>query len=95
MELSKEWDRPINYFSLAERLGVSSFTIYDMFCVLEEKGKVMSEYQQVEGASRPGRGPRLFYPAKSLTELREQMADGLESVFAPLPVSAEQEVAVS
>ena len=77
IELSNEWDSPIHYSLLAERLGVSPFTAYDMLCVLEEKGYVTSEYQRSEGASGPGRASRLFYPAQSLAERREHMAEEL------------------
>lgn len=78
MELSKEWDGPIHYSLLAERLGVSPFTAYDMLCLLEEKGMVTSEYQRAEGASGPGRAARLFYPAMSITERREHIKDELQ-----------------
>lgn len=78
MDLSKEWDGPIHYSLLAERLGVSPFTAYDMLCLLEEKGMVMSEYQRAEGASGPGRAARLFYPARSLAERREHIAEKMK-----------------
>ena len=77
MELCKEWDGPIHYSLLGERLGVSPFTAYDMLCLLEEKGMVTSEYQRAEGASGPGRASRLFFPAKSLAERRDHVAEEL------------------
>lgn len=78
IELSKEWDGPIHYSLLAERLGVSPFTAYDMLCLLEEKGMVTSEYRRAEGASGPGRAARLFSPAKLLAERRKHMAEQLK-----------------
>ena len=42
IDLNRELDGPIHYSTLAERLGVSPFTAYDMLCVLEEKGMVIS-----------------------------------------------------
>ena len=62
IDLSQEIDGPIHYSMLAERLGVSPFTAYDMLRVLEEKGAVVSEYQVAEGKSGPGRAERLFFP---------------------------------
>jgi DNA-binding Lrp family transcriptional regulator len=62
IELNRELDGPIHYSTLAERLGVSPFTAYDMLCVLEEKGMVSSKYQRAAGKSGPGRAERLFCP---------------------------------
>jgi DNA-binding Lrp family transcriptional regulator len=62
IDLSHELDGPIHYSMLAERLGVSPFTAYDMLRLLEEKGVVTSEYQIAEGKSGPGRAERLFCP---------------------------------
>ena len=40
LELRQEFDGPVHYSLLAERLGVSPLTAYDMLCLLEEKGFV-------------------------------------------------------
>jgi len=72
IDLNRELDGPIHYSMLAERLGVSPFTAYDMLCVLEEKGMVSSEYQLAEGKSGPGRAERLFCPV-SMTAGQEQV----------------------
>ena len=64
IDLSQEVNGPIHYSMLAERLGVSPFTAYDMLRLLEEKGMVTSEYQMAEGKSGPGRAERLFCPVK-------------------------------
>jgi predicted ArsR family transcriptional regulator len=62
IELKQEFDSPVRYSLLAERLGVSPFTAYDMLCLLEEKGYVTSEYQLPTDKSGPGRAERLFFP---------------------------------
>jgi hypothetical protein len=74
IDLGRELDGPIHYSLLAERLGVSPFTAYDMLCLLEEKGVVTSEYRLAEGKSGPGRAERLFLPADSLADRRERFA---------------------
>jgi DNA-binding IscR family transcriptional regulator len=50
---------PIHYKTLADHLGVSPFTAYDMLRLLEEKGLVTSEYQLASDKSGPGRGAAL------------------------------------
>jgi len=65
LELRREFDGPIHYSLLAERLGVSPFTAYDMLCLLEEKGYMTSEYQLPPDKSGPGRAERVFYPVES------------------------------
>jgi Mn-dependent DtxR family transcriptional regulator len=71
VDLNNEFNGPIHYSLLAERLGVSPFTAYDMLNVLEEKGAVISEYQLAAGKSGPGRAERLFYSAESVEEGQE------------------------
>jgi hypothetical protein len=81
LDLSHEIDGPIHYSALAERLGVSPFTAYDMLCVLEEKGMVTSTYQVPADKSGPGRAERLFYPSQSAQDRAQNMAHeaGVES----------------
>jgi hypothetical protein len=62
IELRLEFDGPVHYSLLAERLGVSPLTAYDMLCLLEEKGYVASAYQLPTDKSGPGRAERVFYP---------------------------------
>ena len=71
IDLNQEFNGPIHYSVLAERLGVSPYTAYDMLCLLEEKGMVTSEYQLSAEKNGPGRAERLFYPVESPQE-REQ-----------------------
>jgi hypothetical protein len=70
-ELRQEFDGPVHYSLLAERLGVSPFTAYDMLCLLEEKGYVTSEYQLPTDKSGPGRAERVFYPG-GMAHVQEQ-----------------------
>jgi hypothetical protein len=79
IELNRELDGPIHYSILAERLGVSPFTAYDMLCVLEEKGKVSSEYQLAAGKSGPGRAERLFFPVLAVAERETRPAQKVET----------------
>ena len=62
LDLYREMEVPIHYSVLAERLGVSPFTAYDMLRLLEEKGLVSSEYYLASDKSGPGRTERVFLP---------------------------------
>jgi len=75
IELKQEFDGPVHYSLLAERLGVSPFTAYDMLCLLEEKGFVTSEYQLPTDKSGPGRAERLFYPGGEALAHQQRMLD--------------------
>lgn len=60
LDLYRELDGPIHYSTLAERIGVSPFTAYDMLRLLEEKGLVTSNYRL--GSDKPVRGrSRVFF----------------------------------
>ena len=83
IDLSQELEGPIHYSMLAERLGVSPFTAYDMLCLLEEKGAVTSEYQVAEGKSGPGRAERLFCP---VIRPEQQLIER----FGAIPFNAEE-----
>ena len=73
LDLYNELQDPIHYSTLADRLGVSPFTAYDMLCLLEEKGFVSSEYQLAPDKSGPGRAMRVFQP----TQLAHNFVQGL------------------
>jgi DNA-binding Lrp family transcriptional regulator len=76
-ELSNELDGPIHYSLLAERLGVSPFTAYDMLCLLEEKGLAKSVYQLASDKIGPGRAERVFTPTS------EALARQMQAVHNP------------
>jgi DNA-binding PadR family transcriptional regulator len=69
LDLSREVAGPIHYSVLAERLGVSPFTAYDMLRLLEEKGFVASEYQLAAGKTGPGRSEIVFLPTERARQL--------------------------
>jgi hypothetical protein len=74
LELSNEIEGPIHYSVLAERLGVSPFTAYDMLRLLEEKKLVTSEYHLASDKSGPGRAERVFYPTETAKVRDERLA---------------------
>lgn len=69
LELYTEFQEPIHYTVLAERLGVSRFTAYDMLRVLEEKGFVRSEYRLSSDENKTGRSERVFLPTEKAHNL--------------------------
>ena len=75
IELKREFASPVHYSLLAERLGVSPFTAYDMLCLLEEKGYVTSEYQLPADKCGPGRAERVFYPSEMAQAQHQLMVD--------------------
>ena len=75
IEIGQELDGPFHYTLLAEELGVSPFTAYDMLRLLEEKGFVTSEYQLATDKSGPGRATRLFYPTEKACERQRLFAE--------------------
>lgn len=79
IELKREFTGPIRYSLLAERLGVSPFTAYDMLCLLEEKGYVTSEYHLSADKSGPGRAERVFYPSKMAQAHQQQLVEQIGS----------------
>ena len=55
--LYRESQAPVHYTTLAQRVGVSKITAYDMLRVLEERDLVQSEYVlrgKGQGAGRSG-----------------------------------------
>lgn len=55
-------NRSVHYSEVAQALGVSPFSAYDMLKVLEGKNAVASEYVLESDASGPGRSAIKFYP---------------------------------
>ena len=74
LDLYRELQGPIHYTVMAERLGVSRFTAYDMLRLLEEKGLVISEYQLAESKSGPGRSEVVFIPSPEAHRLFASLA---------------------
>lgn len=74
VDLYLENAEPIHYSLLAERLGVSPFTAYDMMRLLEERGYVRSEYQLQEGKRQPGRSIIVFAPTPKAHQVMAELA---------------------
>ncbi|MCO6450939.1 MAG: Lrp/AsnC family transcriptional regulator [Caldilineales bacterium] len=64
LDLYRENKGPIHYTTLAERVGVSQITAYDMLRLLEEKGFVRSDYQLASDKAGPGRSAVVFWPSQ-------------------------------
>jgi len=62
IDLYRELQGPFHYSVVAERLGISPFTAYDMLRRLEKKGIVTSQYHLAEDKSGPGRSEIFFLP---------------------------------
>ena len=75
VELSQKFECPVHYSVLAEHLGVSPFTAYDMLRLLEDKGLVRSEYQLASDKTGPGRAERVFYPTEMALEQRRRLSE--------------------
>ena len=82
VEMRDEFQGPIHYSQIAERLGVSPFTAYDMLRVLEKKGFVTSEYQLAADKSGPGRAERLFYPTPLAIEGHRQVSQSAQEALS-------------
>ena len=80
IELYQDFQSPIHYSAVAERLGVSDITAYDMLRLLEEKGLVVSQYELADDKSGPGRSKIVFAPSPRAHQL---MADLLGDELEP------------
>ncbi len=69
LELYREHKGPVHYSDVAQRLGVSPFSAYDMLKVLEQKGFASTSYALAAGHTGPGRSMVVFAPTPSATEV--------------------------
>ena len=75
LDLYRAARQPIHYAQLAEKVGVSKLTAYDMLRLLEERGLVASEYMlSKEGG--PGRSSIVFHPTETASKVMAQVAGG-------------------
>ncbi|MCR4408495.1 MAG: hypothetical protein NUW24_16510 [Anaerolineae bacterium] len=74
LDLYREEAEPLHYAAVAERLGVSKITAYDMLRILEEKGLVTSEYILPVQSHGPGRSTIVFRPTQKAAEMMAQLA---------------------
>lgn len=78
LDLYRELNGPIHYSLLAERVGVSPFTAYDMLRLLEEKGYVTSEYRTSSEKPSVGRSEVVFLPTELARRRIEELATGAD-----------------
>lgn len=71
---------PLRYAQVAERLGVSEITAYDMLRVLEKRGLVTSEYVVPGKGGGPGRSTIVFSPTPEAHALLDELSDGLDDI---------------
>ncbi len=74
LDLYRELNGPIHYSALAERIGVSPFTAYDMLRLLEEKGLVTSQYRLDSDKPVVGRSEIVFLPTESARQSFNELA---------------------
>ena len=79
LALYTELQGPIHYSALAERIGVSRITAYDMLRVLEEKGYVESVYQLTPNRIGPGRSTVLYRPTQKSIQAINELATGVSA----------------
>lgn len=74
LDLYAQAREALHYSRVAETLGVSPATAYDMLKVLERKGMVRSEYAIAERPPGPGRANVLFAPTPLAHEMFDRLA---------------------
>lgn len=72
LNLYREAQQPLHYSVVAQQLGVTPVTAYEMLRLLEERGLVTSNYAfQTPGS--PGRSSIVFFPTAKAAELLAQL----------------------
>lgn len=74
LDLYRETQEPLHYSVVAERLGLSNSTAYDMLRLLEQKGMISSEYTIPKATYGPGRSSILFFPTAEAIDLFSRLA---------------------
>ncbi len=78
LDLYHEAEGPIHYSALADHVGVSKITAYDMLRTLEDKGYITSHYQLEDEKTGPGRSRVVFSPTELAHSMLAQMAGPLD-----------------
>jgi len=73
VDLYRQANKPLHYSLVAERLGVSPMTAYDMLRLLQERGLVASQYVLPEGGA--GRSMIAFSPTAKAADMTTRAAD--------------------
>ena len=74
LDLYREVQEPLHYSDVAQRLGVSKITAYDMLRLLEERGLVRSEYVLRGKGQGAGRSIIVFRPTSQADTLLAELA---------------------
>lgn len=80
VDLYQEMRQSLHYVTIAERLGVSRITAYEMLRLLEERGLVAAEYQSDPEQHGPGRPAVLFFPTQESDRLVKVLAGSAENL---------------
>jgi len=73
LDIYRKMEHSVHYVTIAERLGISKVTAYEMLRLLEEKGLVRAEYQSNPGQHGPGRPTVFFYPTQEANRLLTEL----------------------
>jgi len=82
LDMYQEFDKPIHYVALAERLDIGKVTAYEMLRLLEKRELVKSEFHLPAGDRGPGRSTVLFQPTQKTIELINQLSGRAADVEA-------------
>jgi len=77
LDLYRESREPLHYTDLAQQLGVSKITAYDMLRLLEERGLVQSEYVLRGKGQGAGRSSIVFRPTSQADALFAELSGGV------------------
>ncbi len=80
LDIYREMEHSVHYVAIAERLGISKVTAYEMLRLLEEKGLVRAEYQSNPDQHGPGRPTVFFYPTQEANRLLTELAGNLSDL---------------
>jgi ribosomal protein S25 len=78
IDVYREMQEPIHYSAVAERMGLSNSTAYDMLRLLEQKGMVSCMYATPKMTKGPGRSIILFVPTAQANDLFAHLASGFD-----------------
>ena len=87
VDLYRERQAPVHYSDVAERIGVSPFSAYDMLKVLEKKGMASSSYALAAEHSGPGRSMVVFAPTARVGAV----LDPVQQAPVAQPIEADDE----
>jgi len=78
LDLYRQMPKSLHYTAVAEALGVSSITAYDMLRLLEERGLVESKYVLPKQRRGSGRSSIVFRPTQQAYEMIPELAADTE-----------------